>query len=78
MDVKDTIERVSRYEKMMQEAEEYFSSPEKHFRELGKKIRALKAYYGSDEWKQDFAADEAGLLPKDLKRVCYRKTVSMT
>ena len=31
-------------------------------------IAALARYYGSDEWKQDFAADEAGLLPKDLKR----------
>ncbi len=31
-------------------------------------IAALASYYGSDEWKQDFAADEAGLLPKDLKR----------
>ena len=28
----------------------------------------LKEYYGSDEWKQDFADDEAGLLPHDLKR----------
>lgn len=31
-------------------------------------MAALAAYYGSDEWKQDFADDEAGLLPKDLKR----------
>ena len=31
-------------------------------------IRILSEYYGSDEWKQDFADDEAGLLPKDLKR----------
>lgn len=31
-------------------------------------IAALTSYYGSDEWKQDFAADEAGLLLKDLKR----------
>ena len=31
-------------------------------------IAALASYYGSDEWKQDYAADEAGLLPKDLKR----------
>ena len=30
-------------------------------------IRALDAYYGSEEWKQDFADDEAGRLPKDLK-----------
>lgn len=31
-------------------------------------LRELEAYYGSVEWKQDFADDEAGLLPKDLKR----------
>lgn len=29
---------------------------------------ALGAYYGSDDWKRDFAADEAGLLPRELKR----------
>ena len=31
-------------------------------------IRELSAYYGSDDWKQDFADDEQGLLPNDLKR----------
>jgi hypothetical protein len=31
-------------------------------------IRQLSAYYGSDEWKQDLADDEAGRLPQDLKR----------
>lgn len=31
-------------------------------------IAVLSEYYGSKEWKQDFADDEAGLLPKDLKR----------
>lgn len=31
-------------------------------------IAALEEYYGSDLWKQDFADDEAGLLPADLKR----------
>ena len=31
-------------------------------------IRALESYYGSEEWKQDFADDEADRLPKDLKR----------
>ena len=31
-------------------------------------IRILSEYYGSDDWKQDFADDEAGRLPKDLKR----------
>ena len=31
-------------------------------------ISALGEYYGSDLWRQDFADDEAGLLPADLKR----------
>ena len=31
-------------------------------------IAVLSEYYGSKEWKQDYVDDEAGLLPKDLKR----------
>lgn len=31
-------------------------------------IASLEAYYGSDEWRKDFADDEAGRLPQDLKR----------
>ena len=31
-------------------------------------IAELSKYYGSELWKQDFAADEAGNLPPDLKR----------
>ena len=38
------------------------------YEDAQKAISALSRYYGSDEWRQDFADDEAGLLPKDLKR----------
>ena len=31
-------------------------------------IAALSEYYGSDDWKQDHADDEAGRLPAGLKR----------
>ena len=31
-------------------------------------VRELSGYYESDEWREDFEADEAGRLPKDLKR----------
>jgi len=31
-------------------------------------IRELSAYYGSQEWKQDLADDEAGRLPQEMKR----------
>ena len=32
------------------------------------KFSQLEKYYGSGEWLSDFEADEAGLLPKELKR----------
>jgi len=38
------------------------------YAEAQEALRELETYYGSDDWKQDFADDEAGLLPKDLKR----------
>ena len=38
------------------------------YAEAQEALRELEAYYGSDEWKQDFADDEADLLPKNLKR----------
>ena len=31
-------------------------------------VAELSKYYGSELWKQDFAADEAGNLPPNLKR----------
>ena len=31
-------------------------------------VAELSKYYGSELWKLDFAADEAGTLPPDLKR----------
>lgn len=36
--------------------------------EARESFNQLSAYYGSEEWKRDFADDEAGLLPADLKR----------
>jgi hypothetical protein len=38
------------------------------YRSVQDELSILNSYYGSDEWKQDFADDEAGRLPKDLKR----------
>ena len=31
-------------------------------------LKELEAYYTSPEWLEDYAADEAGLLPEGLKR----------
>lgn len=38
------------------------------YAEVQEDIAALNDYYGSDNWKQDFADDEAGRLPANLKR----------
>ncbi len=38
------------------------------FRAYQSKIKELEAYYTSPEWKADFALDEEGKLPKNLKR----------
>ena len=46
---------------------EQTSSQDKKAR-IREATRILAQYYESKEWKQDFADDEAGLLPKDLKR----------
>ena len=46
---------------------EQYANQEKSAR-IQEAIRILAEYYASNEWKQDFADDEAGLLPKYLKR----------
>ncbi len=67
----DREARITRYEEMldrveaaarrMAEAEEAWDSAREDLRELEK-------YYTGPEWKEDFEADEAGLLPAGLKR----------
>ncbi len=37
-------------------------------RAMRQSLAVLASYYSSREWKEDFAADEAGLLPRSLKR----------
>ena len=61
------IERISMYENKMEEAGRLIKegcASEK----LASLIDELEAYYASPQWKQDYADDEAGRLPGDLKR----------
>lgn len=70
-DPAEQIGRVCYYEGLMQEAEGLLRSGDlsgKTLARLRTLAEKLDAYYTSDEWKRDFADDEAGLLPKDLKR----------
>ncbi len=71
MKQKEQIERIQKMEQLLDNAlaiisKECITSIE--YEETQRAIDILSDYYGSDTWKQDFADDEAGLLPKDLKR----------
>ena len=61
------IKRIAAYEDLMQETTALLQNAPNNAR-LREGMRALEIYYGSAVWKQDFADDEAGLLPSDLKR----------
>ena len=70
-DLQAQIRRIKRYERMMRQANQILAmgeAPEESRTKLQLLLRKLDAYYRSDRWKHDFAADEAGLLPSDLKR----------
>ena len=70
MTMKQT-DRINSMEQHMERASSAiinFSAALDKYIEAQQSIAALSDYYGSDEWKQDFADDEAGLLPADLKR----------
>ena len=71
MDNREQIERITKYEAMMdrvaaanaalEKALELFAKTDELSAELGR-------YLAGEDWKQDFYDDEDGLLPKDLKR----------
>ena len=67
----EQTERIMEMERRMESAAKAvmeLSAALDNYEEAQEAIAALDAYYGSEEWKQDFADDEAGLLPADLKR----------
>ena len=63
------INRIERFEKIMQEVKMSLDRNAGQDKDdLRDAVKKLENYYESDEWKEDYAADEKGLLPKDLKR----------
>ena len=67
----EQIERIQRMEQLLDfvtEARKEQSISHDKAERVQEAIHILSEYYGSKEWKQDYADDEAGLLPKDLKR----------
>ncbi len=68
---KEQLQRIRQMERHLVRAAsalKRLSSALDKYEEAKADIAALASYYGSNDWKQDFAADEAGRLPKNLKR----------
>jgi hypothetical protein len=67
----EQIERIQQMEQMLDKATAAvngLSAALDNYDEAREAIRALDEYYGSEAWKDDFHADEEGLLPAGLKR----------
>jgi len=67
----EQIERIKQMELRMERAAKAvmdLSATLDNYEAVLDDITMLKEYYGSELWKQDYADDEAGRLPVDLKR----------
>ena len=67
----EQTERISQMELRMERAAKAvmeLSAALENYEAVQEDITALEQYYGSEAWKQDYADDEAGLLPIDLSR----------
>ena len=65
------IERISRMEAVLRAAEavlERLGIALEDYADLQEELRALEAYYGSQDWLDDLDLDRAGGLPRELKR----------
>ncbi|MBQ2592475.1 MAG: DUF4298 domain-containing protein [Candidatus Riflebacteria bacterium] len=65
------IDRIKRMEKLLSESKEALKNLNEaidYYMNLQPAIKELQYYYENGGWLKDFKDDEAGLLPKDLKR----------
>ena len=63
------VERITRYETMLNEVTEVLRKAEQaidEYEAVRPKVEALEKYYTSPTWKRDFKASEEGKLPADL------------
>ena len=65
------VERIAYYEELLDRVTAANAELERAldaFRQALPARKELDGYYGSPKWRRDLAADEAGKLPRDLKR----------
>ena len=71
MATKTQIQRIKYYELLLSSvsaAVDNLNNAIAAFEDAKPMADELSEYYGGRQWKKDFADDEAGLIPKDLKR----------
>lgn len=64
-------ERIAHYEAILDRiaaAQTQLETALEAFAQAQPLVRELDAYYGGEDWRADFADDEAGKLPAELKR----------
>lgn len=69
--ITETIQRVTEMESIYDQALKIMDNVENSQEEFLKyqtELMKLADYYSSQDWKDDFALDEEGELPQDLKR----------
>lgn len=65
--IRRIIEMESRYDRISQALHTAGVCPD-HLDSIRNDVQALSIYYEGSLWREDFEADEAGLLPPALKR----------
>ena len=63
--------RISDMEQIFDEvlaAQESLEKAIEDYKNMQGKIRKLEKYYSGKQWKEDYAADERGEIPADVKR----------
>ena len=68
MEQKERISLMEQHLDQVNEAVKQLSAAIEKYADALPALRALHEYYKSEEWKKDFADDEQGLLPPELKR----------
>ncbi len=67
----DAIERIREMEEILQGAKPVLARLDaalEDYAALWDRLRALDRYYGGEDWRADLAMDEAGQLPRSLRR----------
>jgi len=65
------VKRIRKMEKSFDRAraaQSRLSKAAESFMKAKEDLEALRGYYGSEDWKKDFQADEASELPAELRR----------